>query len=149
MNNSSKAILVYNKKILFLLRDNVPTIPEPNKWHLPGGKVEPGETFDEAIRRELKEEIHVVPNELVYLGLFKREDSDHAVYFSRLTKNEYQDLKLGDEGQDMKFFDSKGITQIELVNDIAQVLPIITPYITDVIEKEEIPIPQKLGLLLE
>ena len=53
------AIIFENEKGEFLLylRDNKPDIPFPDHWDLIGGHVEEGETPDEALVREVKEEL--------------------------------------------------------------------------------------------
>ena len=53
------AIILENDKgeILLYLRDNKPDIPFPNYWDLIGGHVEEGETPEEALLREVKEEL--------------------------------------------------------------------------------------------
>ncbi len=46
-------------EMLFYMRDNKPDIPFPNHWDLFGGHVEEGETPDEALVREVKEELNI------------------------------------------------------------------------------------------
>ena len=55
------AIILENDKGEFLLylRDNKPDIPFPNHWDLIGGHVEEGETPEEALVREVKEELDI------------------------------------------------------------------------------------------
>ena len=55
------AIILENDKgeILLYLRDNKPDIPFPNYWDLIGGHVEEGETPEEALLREVKEELDI------------------------------------------------------------------------------------------
>ena len=55
------AIILENndREILLYLRDNKPGIPFPHHWDLIGGHVEEGETPEEALIREVKEELNI------------------------------------------------------------------------------------------
>lgn len=41
---------------VLLLKRTSDTLVDPGKWDLPGGKLDPGELFDDAFRREVREE---------------------------------------------------------------------------------------------
>lgn len=99
--SSSTSILVNNGKVLFILRDNKSDIPEPNTWQLPGGGVENGETHLQAIQRELREEINVIPRQLSHLGT---APDNVGVFFAFLSDDEVKNIKLGNEGQKLEFF---------------------------------------------
>ncbi|MDL2246236.1 NUDIX domain-containing protein [Methanobrevibacter sp. OttesenSCG-928-K11] len=54
-----RAVVKNNKNEILLLRRHPESRTNPHKWELPGGKVDPGEFFDEALVRELKEETNL------------------------------------------------------------------------------------------
>ena len=58
-----------HRRLLVYLRDNKPEIPFPNHWDFFGGHVEEGETPEEALVREVREEIDVDLRQWVF---FKR-----------------------------------------------------------------------------
>ena len=68
-------LLNRNNEVLLLLRDNKIDIPFPNMWDIPGGKVEEGESPEQAIRREMMEELSI--KELGEIQLFNILTSDN------------------------------------------------------------------------
>jgi 8-oxo-dGTP diphosphatase len=67
------AIILENDKGEFLLalRDNKSWIPFPNHWDLIGGHVEDGETPEEALVREIKEELDIDLKEYSFYKKFE------------------------------------------------------------------------------
>lgn len=66
-------VLLFDRagRLLIYLRDDNPAIPFPNHWDLFGGHMENGETPEQALVREVKEEIGI---ELKSWHLFRRFD---------------------------------------------------------------------------
>jgi 8-oxo-dGTP pyrophosphatase MutT (NUDIX family) len=74
--DAAVAIIVLDDgRYLMQLRDDKKGIFYPDSWGLFGGAVDPGETAEEALRRELREELDFTANSLKYLT---RMDFDFA-----------------------------------------------------------------------
>jgi len=58
------AILYQGDRFLLQLRDDIPTIRYPGHWAFFGGHLDPGEHPDQAMVRELQEEIGYAPPQL-------------------------------------------------------------------------------------
>lgn len=70
---NSSAAIIKNKKeeLLFVFRKDT------NNWGLCGGYMEVGETFEETIRREIKEELHAAAPSLTLYGVFSGKEFYH------------------------------------------------------------------------
>ncbi|OGF64204.1 hypothetical protein A2661_00470 [Candidatus Giovannonibacteria bacterium RIFCSPHIGHO2_01_FULL_45_24] len=64
---TATAIFIKNGRLLVLKR-NIP--PFQNKWDFMGGYIEKNETPEEALRREIKEELNIDAESLFYIGVF-------------------------------------------------------------------------------
>ncbi len=104
MNNNNLphvaiAILYREGKFLLQLRDDIPGIAHPGKWAFFGGHIEPGEEPEEAMKRELAEEISYTPDKVSEFNVYYDTDVVRHVFSAPLTV-ELKDLVLG-EGWDM------------------------------------------------
>lgn len=93
------AILYREGKFLLQLRDNIPGIPYPGHWGFFGGHIEAGENPEDALKRELLEEITYTATTVSEFGLYSDAKVVRHVYHSPLTVD-LNELELK-EGWDM------------------------------------------------
>ena len=93
------AMLQGDGRWLMQLRDEIPNIVAPGCWGLFGGHLDAGETPEQALRRELLEEISWQPNELEFTMVHHIHRRTAHVFHSELSVP-LEQLRLL-EGQDM------------------------------------------------
>ncbi len=99
------AIVTKDGKILMGKKKHKPGHFLSDKWHFPGGKAEEGESFEDALIREMKEELNVVLNIestiLEYEYHFGEHVGDSTVFHCTST----DELVAGDDLVEIGFFD--------------------------------------------
>ncbi len=121
------AILHQDDQFLLQLRDDIPGIFYPGHWALFGGHIEPGESPDAAIRRELLEEIGYAPAILTQFDLYEDAQVVRYVYQGVLGVPLSQ-LVLG-EGWDMALATPEEIERGDRYSEQAkQVRPLGKPH---------------------
>lgn len=96
------AILYHQNQYLMQLRDDVPGIAYPGHWGFFGGHCDPGEHPDDAIHRELMEEIGYITSNIKLFNFYPAPGVIRHVYYAPLTVS-ISELELM-EGWDLGFF---------------------------------------------
>ena len=96
-------------KFLIQLRDNNPKITNPGKWGLFGGSSEDQETPQEAIIREIEEELGIKLESLKLKEIYSKDPN--FLFFYELNDGEEKRLKLM-EGQKIGKFTIKEILDL-------------------------------------
>jgi 8-oxo-dGTP diphosphatase len=108
-------------RVLLMQRDDRPGLPHPGQWNLIGGLVEAGESVEEAVVRETREEIGFNLFDYEKFAVFKTGRlADAHVFFRRLDLP-VELLTLG-EGQALRFFTPAEIDSLPLVPLASKVL---------------------------
>lgn len=93
------AILYQKQRFLMQLRDDIPGIVYPGCWGLFGGYLEPGETPEAGLKREVEEEINYTVISPIKLGCYNNDKVIRHIYHAPL-KVPVKDLTLN-EGWDL------------------------------------------------
>ena len=127
MNNKRPKIIVSaliekNDKIL-LIKERL----EDNKehWIIPGGTVEFGESLEEALKREIKEETGLAIDVVKFVDFTEAIHVNydyHTVIFFFLAKPLSEDITLDQKGLDAQFFTKEEIKKLDLISSAQQML---------------------------
>jgi len=122
MKHRGASIIFHNSQnqVLLVLRDNIPTIPYPNLWDVPGGHIEEHESADECIVREMLEEIET---DVTGCRLFRvYEFSDRTEYIFTLPAEFIAERMVLHEGQMLRWFSREEAAQLDLAYGFDEVL---------------------------
>jgi 8-oxo-dGTP diphosphatase len=121
------AIIFENDKgeLLFYLRDNKPGIPFPQHWDLFGGHIEDGETPEEALIREVKEELNYNLKDFKFFREYKCLKGDAypniKYIFSGKFNMPVEEITLL-EGEYPKYFTKKEIPGMKFANILKSIV---------------------------
>ena len=95
----------------------------PNKWAKTGGQVDSGETVEEAIYREVKEELEIeIPKEQIEIdSIYKSDDKNKRFVYNYIFVVDYklEDYILQkEEVADVKYFTIEELEEIRKNNDL-------------------------------
>ena len=97
----AKLAILVGDRIITILRDDIPTIPWPGHWDLPGGAREGAETPEETVLRELKEELNLAlpASRLVHKERGTRKGRDVWFFAAEWPGFDQALVTFGGEGQ--------------------------------------------------
>jgi|SRR3989344_3253335 len=119
-------IVVYDGKILLLKRSDTMEM-HPGKWSFPGGKINKGEDFISALRREIREEAGLeIGDDKKYVSdyFFTRPSGICTVGCCFLVNAVNNDVRLSQEFTDYGWIEPEDIDKYDIV-----------PYLVDEVKK--------------
>ena len=118
-----RSVIKNNEGEILVLRRHPKSKTNPHKWELPGGKIEKGEFFDEALIREIKEETALD----VKVGDFceaVQDDYPHkrTVQLIMYSKDITGEVKISDEHDDWMWASINDIKSLEITSSLEKTI---------------------------
>ena len=115
-------ITAEDRKLVFIRRKNPPF---QGLWALTGGYVEYGETLEEALMREVKEETGLVVEIKNIVGVYsdpERDPRGHTITVCFLTKKIGGNLRANSDASDVNCFSPQEALELDLAFDHKKIL---------------------------
>lgn len=98
-------------------RRTMDEIAFPGKWTVPGGKVENGESIEQAVRQEIKDEAGVEVGHIFYVGnfKFKRPDDYYVIGLEFGCQYKSGQPKAGEDMETMRWLTIEEAEQLDFI----------------------------------
>lgn len=107
---------------VFMQRRAFDAVNYPDKFGFFGGHHESGETSEQALEREIREELNIKIKNYKFLNTFESQQHIKYAFFVEVNENFEQEIKIS-EGQYGKFFtESEILSEPETISHDPQVL---------------------------
>jgi 8-oxo-dGTP diphosphatase len=126
MRRSVAGILVRQGKVFMAKRG--PAGSFRGRWEFPGGKVEDGESDEEAIAREYLEEFGIEVRALRSLGesVFPHKGEDRILAAWLIDQDTGAEPRML-EHEELAWTDAEGLASLDLVDSDRKILPLVVP----------------------
>ncbi|MSP53195.1 MAG: 8-oxo-dGTP diphosphatase MutT [Gammaproteobacteria bacterium] len=115
--NQSKMIVVVgivtNKQNEILIAQRTANQSQAGYWEFPGGKVEVDETLEQALTRELHEEVHIKPLAMSSLKTIEYDHGDRPVQLNFFRVEKFSGTAHGAEQQEIKWIKSSELSNYQ------------------------------------
>jgi len=108
------------QRVLVALRAD--DAPQGKLWEFPGGKIKSGETAQQAIKRELVEEINIEISVAKRFARFDHIYSDYKVNFEVWRVLQYSGIPRGQEGQSIRWVAVEDLAAVEMPSANAKIV---------------------------
>ena len=112
-----RALIKDEKGELLILKRSVHSRSNPGLWELPGGKLEPGEDFEHALIREIKEETGLNISLKKAIGVAQQDHAHrHSVHIIMEVEVDSGKFKISEEHEDFKWIPIEKLNTFKLAN---------------------------------
>ncbi len=119
------AAALINRRGEVLIAQRPPGKWQAGRWEFPGGKVEPGESGEQALRRELAEELGVRVDVAEEIGRFRHDYADRSVEIALWLVLRHEGDPRGLDGQAFEWRAADALGEADLLEADLPMLPVL------------------------
>jgi len=125
LNKNAVAVIVNEDNKILLLKRGEKAPWMPSKWSLVGGGIEKGETPQQAIEREIKEEIGLEIKKFVKSFSIQRNTDSIEHVFACRYKGESTDIVLNGENTNYGWYDTSEMQYLDIVPHLMEYITLV------------------------